>query len=124
MKDLPSTKRSYKAEASTKKVESVCTYPVIPSSLQLKKTMDGLQFKMFGVGNEKRDLTLLIRGDLRILTPVENSFFGCLNCGFIGFKCSCKCQNSSMCSVDGVWKGSTAELRIGEKSTDVTIIKM
>ena len=113
-----------KPEASTRKVESVHTYPCVPSSAQLKKTMDGLQFKMFGVGNEKRDLTLLARGDLKIITPVDTSFFGCLNCGFIGFKCSCNCDLPSICSVDGVWKGSTAELSIGEKSSDVTITKM
>lgn len=121
------------------------TYEVIPSSKKILEQMSLDQesrgrFKLLGPGNEKRDMTLLVRGDIRVISSSDTSFFGCLNCGNISFapprividggnpkgksQCSkCNCD-SSMYSFDGVWKSSVASIVIGVKDRDVMINKL
>lgn len=109
------------------------TYPIIPETKEIKQ--DG-KFTLFGIGNEKRDLVLLVRGDIKIEQPVCVSFFGCINCGYMatgsaGFhKIDKKVYCTNCDSVDtvyyfdGVWKGSLGEIVEGVKEDKITVSKM
>jgi ribosomal protein L37E len=102
-------------------------HEVVPAS----RTFDGEgSFRLFGVGNEKRDMTMLLRGDLAIKNTVGTSFFGCVNCGnmsFVAMDKGCpKCgSGSSVYFFDGAWKNCTASVKVGiGKDVNVSIIKM
>ena len=109
------------------------TYPIIPETKEIKQ--EGL-FPLFGIGNEKRDLVLLIRGDIRVERPVCVGFFGCINCGYMatgstGFhkinkKVVCtNCESvDTVYYFDGVWKGSWGEIVEGANEDKITISKM
>lgn len=113
------------------------TYPIILETKELKQKG---RFTLFGIGNEKRDLVLLTRGDVRVERPVCVSFFGCINCGYMatgsaGFhrmgiigkkKIYCtQCESiDTVYYFDGVWKGCWGEIIEGVKEDKITVIKM
>ena len=115
------------------------TYPIIPSTKEIQKGVDGL-FSIFGEGNQKRDLVLLVRGDISVEMPRCVSFFGCVHCGYMatgtaGFhkieKNGCKVIVCTHCDVeggvyyfDGIWKGSFVRIEEGVKDSKVTVSKM
>lgn len=104
---------------------------VIPQSEELAKVMSG-PYPLFGYGNERRDMTLLERGDLKILTPVDSTFFGCLDCGSRAHNIRVQNRRSycSSCSsprvywVQGVTKGTMAELKVGYRDNSVRINRL
>jgi hypothetical protein len=117
------------------------TYPVIPPTREIIKSLALLdqseKFKLFGTGNEKRDLVLLLRGDIRLLQNADTSFFGCLNCGhtsrsphFRGTRDNSKaycsqCDTEDMIySFDGVYKNVHARIQVGYNDTTVKIQKL
>lgn len=115
------------------------TYPIIPETKEIKQegfpNGQGL-FPLFGIGNEKRDLVLLVRGDIRIERSVCVGFFGCINCGYmetgsagfhkIGKKIICvNCESEdTVYYFDGVWKGIQGEVVEGVNEDKITISKM
>lgn len=121
------------------------TYPIIPDTkeIAIEELSDGRRrFPLFGTGNEKRDLVLLVRGDVRIERPVCVSFFGCINCGYMatgsagfhrmnsvsGNGKTIVCTNCESVDTvyyfDGVWKGSWGEIIEGVKEDKITVSKM
>lgn len=122
------------------------TYPIIPETKEIDlKSL----FPLFGIGNEKRDLVLLVRGDIRVERPVCVSFFGCINCGYMatgsaGFhktqskivdqsgafsiekKIYCThCESvDTVYYFDGVWKGCWGKIEIGANEDKITVSKM
>lgn len=114
------------------------TYPVIPPTREIVKQMernyeDG-KFKLFGTGNEKRDLILLLRGDIRLLQTADTSFFGCANCGHTSHTPHFRSTREAYCprcdmegmvySFDGVYKNVHARIEIGYRDTQVVITKL
>lgn len=109
------------------------TYPIIPETKDIPS--NGL-FNLFGIGNEKRDLVLLVRGDVRVERPVCVSFFGCINCGYMatgsaGFhkvnkKVYCtNCESvNTVYYFDGVWKGCWGKIEIGAHEDKITVSKI
>lgn len=122
------------------------TYPIIPETKEIKQES---KFTLFGIGNEKRDLVLLTRGDIKIDSPVCVSFFGCINCGYMatgsaGFyktqskivdqseafsinkKVYCtRCESvDTVYYFDGVWKGCWGEIVEGTNESKITVSKM
>lgn len=109
------------------------TYPIIPETKELG--IEG-SFNMFGLGNEKRDLVLLVRGDVKVRRVVCVTFFGCIHCGYMstGTAGFMKVNGRTYCEqceavdtvyyFDGVWKGSLAEVEIGVNDDCVTVSKM
>lgn len=94
---------------------------IIPSSKEIFRRIDYAPIRLFGIGNEKRDLQLLLRGDIRIPRPVDMGFFGCPDCGSIGFQmphiesfngdaaCRChRCGSRRITWFEGIWRGTKA----------------
>ena len=110
-------------------------YPIIGETGEMRCN-DGEMFPLFGIGNEKRDLVLLVRGDIRVERAVCTSFFGCIHCGYMntgsaGFHkiedrvlCThCECEGT-VYYFDGVWKGSWGRIDEGCRDGHVTIEKI
>ena len=122
------------------------TYPIIPSTKEIKKIVES-KFNLFGIGNEKRDLVLLVRGDIEVEQTAYVSFFGCIHCGYmatgtagfhkmekngpIGNGDKCKVVVCTHCEAedqvyyfDAVWKGSRGKIVEGCKDSKITIMKI
>jgi hypothetical protein len=111
------------------------TYPIIPCTSILKREVVE-RYAIFGTGNEKRDLVLLVRGDLDVERVVCVSFFGCIHCGYmatgtVGFermdgRVVCKeCGSEGMVYYfDGIWKGVMVRVVEGVRDSKITVSKM
>lgn len=112
------------------------TYGIVQDTEVIKRDVTG-KFRLFGVGNEKRDMVLLVRGDIKIERPVCVSFFGCLECGYMdpgakGFdrngrkEIVCvRCKTvGQVYYFDGVWKDVEVEIETGVKDDKITICKV
>jgi hypothetical protein len=115
------------------------TYPIIPETEEILK-VEGKEFAAFGVGNEKRDLVLLTRGDLEVERTVCVSFFACVHCGFMatgtaGFHkmgrdrykvvvCTHCEAEGTVWYFDGIWKGSRVRIKEGVRDNKITMCKM
>lgn len=98
---------------------------IIPPSDVIFQKLNYGPIRLFGYGNEKRDLTLLLRGDVEVPSPVDMGFFGCASCGFISFdkpfirvhahpeesvesyQCL-QCGSVGLLWFEGVWRGTEA----------------
>ena len=110
-------------------------YEPIPKTEKIKASHPDW-FRLFGLGNEKRDMTLLVRGDLMIDKPCCVSFFGCIECGYMatGTARFSKCDGRITCLecgtedtvwyFDGVWKHTEGIVCKGTTDKRVTVVKM
>jgi hypothetical protein len=112
-------------------MKQVNTVGTVHEIIAKSSSFDGEgSFRLFGKGNEKRDMVLLLRGDLAIKSTVQTSFFGCANCGemsFVALHNGCpKCGDANHSYFfEGAWKNCSASVRIGiGKDVNVNIIKL
>lgn len=69
----------------------------------------GNKINLFGRGNRKRDIELLLRGDIFIPVPVQASMFVCRDCGHMSTivrPCCINCYGGRVYVLEGVWLGT------------------
>lgn len=110
----------------------------VPSSKEIKTLTEQFsesgKFRLFGKGNERRDMVLLLRGDLRLLQTADTSFIGCIYCGAISRKVLINSEGAACCSscgqsdgayfFDGAYSNCHARVEIGCRDLSVKIEKL
>lgn len=79
------------------------------------------KINLFGNGNRKRDIELLLRGDIIVPVPVQASMFVCRSCGHISTIVRLHCINCSgkdIYLIEGIWKGTVAFIKNTSRSAE------